>query len=65
MATQFVRVKDKTTRHESTVTKAFAEAHPNDLEVLAGKKATDGRNRPLPGKPYVELAKAAPNKEGK
>jgi hypothetical protein len=60
MATEFVRVKDKSTGHESTVTKAFAEGYR--LEVL-DKDAVDSNGRPLPGKPNVELPKAAPVKK--
>lgn len=56
MAKDFVRVKDPDTKHESTVTRAFADAH--DLEILEDKEATDNRGRPLPGKPHVEIAKA-------
>jgi hypothetical protein len=61
MATQFVRVKDPATGHEVTVTKAYAEGYK--LPVL-DKDATDSNGRPLPGKPNVELPKAAPKKEG-
>lgn len=56
MAKDFVRVKDPDTKHESTVTRAFADAH--DLEILEDKEATDNRGRPIPGKPHVEIAKA-------
>lgn len=66
MATEFVRVKDKVTRHESSVPKVFAEARKNALEILADRDAVDRNGRPLAAKPYKELAKAeAPTTEKK
>jgi hypothetical protein len=57
MPTEFVRVKDPDTKHEVTVTRAFAEGYKLDI---IEKDAVDANGRPLPGKPYVELAKAEP-----
>lgn len=62
MGTEFVRVKDPGTKHEVTVPAAFAKA--NKLEPLTDKAAVDDNGRPLPGKPYVELAKADNSTDG-
>jgi hypothetical protein len=56
MATEFVRVRDPKTQHESTVSRRFAEAYK--LDILKDKPATNSAGRPLPGKPHVELKKA-------
>lgn len=64
MGTEFVRVKDKTTKHEYSTPKAFAES-ADDLEILTGKEAIDANGRPLAAKPYVELPKAEAEAEAK
>jgi hypothetical protein len=45
--TEWVRVRDKSTKHEYTVGVVDPEAH----EVL-DKEAVDSNGLPLPGKPY-------------
>jgi hypothetical protein len=50
MATKWVRVKDKKTRHEYTV----ADVAVRDGEqVLDNKDAVDLQGNPLPGKPHL------------
>lgn len=50
---EFVRVKDRKSKHEMTVTAANAEALGDAVEVL-DKPAVDGNGKPLPGKPHTE-----------
>lgn len=56
---EYIRVKDSVTKHEYTTAAPAAEG----LEVLK-KDAVDPFGRPLPAKPYVDLAgKPAASKE--
>ena len=48
--TEWVRVKDSTTKHEYTVAK---EAVREGETVLDNKDATDDFGTPLPGKPHL------------
>ena len=57
----FVRIKDKGTGHESTVSRARADRLGDAVEVLDAP-AVDAVGRPLPGKP-ASKAKAAAKKE--
>lgn len=47
---EWVRIKDKDTKHESTV--ARMSVRPDQHEIL-DKDATDGNGLPLPAKPYI------------
>lgn len=60
--TEFVRVKDSTTGHESSVPKRFAEAYDGKgFTILADKDAADANGRGLPAKTSVkELQKKEP-----
>lgn len=63
--TEFVRVKDDTTGHESSVPKRFAEAYDGKgFKILAGKDAADANGRGLPAKTSVkELQNKEPETE--
>lgn len=54
----FVRVRDKSTGHESTVSRARADQLGDAVEVL-DEPAIDGLGRPLPAKLASKTAKAA------
>ncbi len=52
---EWVRIKDKDTKHESTV--ARMSVRPDQHEIL-DKDAADANGNPLPNKPYI--AKGGP-----
>lgn len=53
--TDWVRVKDKSTRHEYTVGVVDPDAH----DILDKKEAADIYGNPLPAKPYVSKSAAS------
>lgn len=55
MATEWTRVKDKSTGHEYTVAVVDPEAH----DVLDKKDAVDLQGNPLPAKPKLTRAQAS------
>lgn len=51
--TEYVRVKDKATRHEYSITRDSYEADPDPYELLDKKPATQADGTPLPAKHHI------------
>ena len=55
--TEWVRVKDKSTKHEYTVARESVDSEAHD--ILKDKDAVDSSGVPLPGKPYVSKGESS------
>lgn len=65
MPTEFVRVRDKSTRHEYTIPGGAFREDAHELVTRKSAQATDSTGRPLPAKYYIPRAtSAAPVAEG-
>ena len=59
---EYVRVKDKGTRHEFSIVASAYEADPDPYELL-DKPATQGDGSPLPPKHYVDTKSLSKNNQ--